>query len=308
MRYAVIDIGTNSVLLLIGEPDTSGKMRVVRDEAQITRLGEHLAATQCIGKKGINRTTAAIKEYIDLCRELCVTSIHLIGTEVFRRAKNTSEVLNTIRDETGCSLTILTSNNEAVYSFQSALPETAGNRENYLVIDIGGGSTEIVLGSIAEIQFITSLAIGAVTLYEQHLHHNPPLSNELLILQKEIKTELNNLPKIPPVSDCIGIGGTVTTLASIHHSLASFDRNAIEGTYLSQDTISQLLSRFITLTSEERAQLPGMERGREDIIIAGTAVITELLAYFLLSRIRVSTRGVRYGYLQNVIQKSRGKK
>jgi exopolyphosphatase/guanosine-5'-triphosphate,3'-diphosphate pyrophosphatase len=302
MRSAVIDIGTNSVLLLIGEITSAGDINVILDEARITRLGEHLKKTHIISQPALERTLIVLREYIKICRDLKVSSIHLIGTEVFRSAENSPKVLSAIRNVTGLTVKILTITEEATYSFHSAVPSSLNKDEQFLVADVGGGSTEIVYGNSMEIQFIRSLPVGSVVLFERYFSHDPPSLEEMNLLQADLKIQLTAVPQTSPISDITGIGGTITTLAAIKHSLTVFDRTRIEGTCLYLEELFDFQKQFTHIPSGERAQIPGMEQRREDIIIAGTAIIIELLEYFHLSRICVCTKGVRYGFLKQIGQ------
>ncbi|KPK92593.1 hypothetical protein AMJ80_06515 [bacterium SM23_31] len=297
MRLAVIDIGTNSVLLIAAVITGKSTVRILRDESRIIRLGEDIYRNNKIGEPALRRTLDTLQEYIKICRDLHIEDISILGTEIFRCAENSSEIRDVIFKQTGFPVEVLSGKEEALYTFRSALPEGAENNKDYIVIDIGGGSTEIIIGSPTGQHFTWSLPLGAVILTAGFLNNDPPELSELSKAQKYITERICRLPPIKQEKSAIGIGGTITTLAAVNLNINEFDAAKIEGKLLSKNSIKFILNRFLKLTAHERLSIPGMEKGREDIIIAGTAVLLEFLNYYMLDSIKVSTKGVRYGYL-----------
>ena len=300
MRRAVIDIGSSSVLLLIATVSDSGKIAVLRDEARITRLG-----TRRISEQASQQTIDVVLEYTKICRELPVEAVDVIGTEVFRSAENAGDIQEKIRKFTGHTVFVISGEEEAAYSFQSALPSDAADEALFIVIDIGGGSTEIMAGSRRAKQFSQSLALGALSLTERHPGHDPPTAKELDAIHCEIRDRIGTLRLGTDIKGtAIGIGGTITTLAAVKLRLAQFDPAKIEGCNLTESEINSVLNQFTTRSAHNRLSLPGMQQGREDIIIAGTAILLGFMNHFGLSIISVSTRGARYGYLLSKIRPS----
>ena len=169
-----------------------------------------------------------------------------------------------------------------------------------MVIDIGGGSTEIITGKTHEQPVAKSLPIGGVVLTEEYIYHDPPLKTEIGAMKWDTAVKIYSLPMIEGECRATGVGGTITTLAAVHHGLTEYTPDVIENTMLSGDDVASILERFSQCTVEERAAIPGMEKGREDIILAGTVILFECMRYYSLKTIRVSTKGVRYGYLMSL--------
>jgi len=308
MRQAVIDIGTNSVLMVIAEVSGTAGLNVLRDEAKITRLGDGIWHNNMISEPALQRTVDTLQEYLRICRDFHVDAVDVIGTEIFRRAWNSPDIQKKIHEQTGLKVKVLSGKEEALCTFRSALPENIGNNKDYIVIDIGGGSTEIIIGSLSGQHFTWSLPLGAVVLTAEYLNNDPPKPSELREAQKYIGERICRLPPMKQKKSAIGIGGTITTLAAINLNLTEFDPVKIESKSLTKNAVKFILNRFSKLSARERLSIPGMEKGREDIIIAGTAVLLEFLNYYMLESIRVSTKGVRYGYLVLSLAKTQSRK
>lgn len=308
MRQAVIDIGTNSVLMVIAEVSGTAGLHVLRDEAKITRLGDGIWYNNMINEPALQRTVDTLQEYLRICRDLHVEAVDVIGTETFRRAGNSPDIQKKIHEQTGLKVKVLSGKEEAFYTFQSALPESDENDKDYIVIDIGGGSTEIIIGSRTGEHFTWSLPLGAVVLTAEYLNNDNPEPSGLIKAQKYIAEMICKLPPMKQEKSAIGIGGTITTLAAINLNITEFDPAKIENKSLTKNAVKFILNRFSKLSAHERLSIPGMEKGREDIIIAGTAILLEFLNYYTLESIRVSTKGVRYGYLLLSLAKTQRRK
>lgn len=277
---------------------------VIKDCAEISRLGEGLNKTSEINATALDRTLTVLDNYVTICRNDKIESIDIIGTEVFRRAANAGSVIESIQEQTGYRLTVLTGEEEAEYSFISALPGLANDDKNYIVIDVGGGSTEIIKRSAGASFDAVSLPLGAVSLTERFITEDPPLPENLVSLRTELRNVLGAVLTPDSSVSLIGIGGTVTTLASVHLKLLSFNWGRIDGTVLSQRDVEKLYIRLTQITAGERLDLPGMEKGREDIITAGTAILFEIMTLLEVKSIQVSARGVRYGRILSEMRKS----
>lgn len=300
-RAGVIDVGTNSVLLLAAEVSETGKMSVIIDEARVSRLGEGLNGRNVINNQAVERTINVLNSYMNKCADNRVEDIHIIGTEVFRRASNTAEVQEKIRGACGIPVDVLPFEKEAKLSYLSALPETIQPGKKYLVIDIGGGSTEIAVGTGTKPEYVKSLPIGGVTLTGLYLDNDPPYLDELTAMNSEIARQFKQLATPEQAADVFGIGGTVTTIAAVHKKLRPFDPVRIEGMPLTRREIDGYYRNFCNMRLAERESLKGMEPGRADIIIAGTAILLGSFDYSGAQSITVSARGVRYGYMMEIL-------
>jgi len=215
-RSAVIDVGTNSVLLLIAENAGQGNANITvhRDESRITRLGEGMGTGGIINRDAIQRTVDTLIEYKAICKKHSVESIFVTGTEIFRQASNAGDVIKRIKKDTDLDLEIISGEEEAEFSFRSVIPDKSGNDDNFVVIDIGGGSTEIIAGTKKGPTFIKSFNIGAVSLYEKYFHHDPPIHPEIITVRSNVHTLLHTIDHRDIIwknSTTVGIGGTVTT-------------------------------------------------------------------------------------------------
>ncbi len=297
MRKAVIDIGTNSVLMLIADIGEDGSYCVVRECARIPRLGEGITTSSVINSSALERTVAVLQDYSALCRDMQVENIGCIGTEVFRRAKNSIDVLDHIQKKSGFSVSILSGEEEAHLTFTSAVPENSPDVGSYIVIDVGGGSTDIIR-SLARLR-VDSVSIpqGAVILTKQYITNDPPLLDECTAMRIAIHESMRQYLTPEPSLSLIGIGGTVTTLAAVYHKMEKFNPETIDETILTADTVEEILNRLTSMTTHERAGLPGMEAGRADIMVGGTVLLLEIMRLLAVSSVQVSTKGVRFGYL-----------
>lgn len=308
LRVAIIDVGTNSVLLLAADITIPGAVSILREEARITRLGEGMGRSRTINPAAIQRTIDTLVEYKELCGEYSVKTINVIGTEVFRHARNANDVIKRIKEDSDLDVEVLSGEEEAEYSFLSAIPDVSGNEEKFVVLDIGGGSTEIIAGNKKIRTFSESLKIGAVSLYERFIHHDPPNNSEIESARREVRNLLRDINRrdiFRANMTVVGIGGTVTTLAAVHLKLNKFDPEKIDGLELSKEDISNLFENLCRMSCDKRLELKGMEKGREDIIVTGTALLIEILEYFELELLRISTKGVRHGYFISKYQTAR---
>ena len=305
MRKAVIDIGTNSVLMLIADIREDGSYCVVRECARIPRLGEAITTSSVINSSALERTVTVLHDYSALCQDLQVEHIGCIGTEVFRRAENSTDVLDRIQKETGLSISILSGEEEAHLSFISAVPKSSSGIGSYMVIDVGGGSTEIIRSLDRSHVDSVSIPQGAVILTERYIHNDPPRLDECAAMRTAIHESMQHYLTPEPSVCLIGIGGTVTTLAAVHHKMEKFNPETIDKTVLTANTVEEILNELISMTTHERARLPGLEAGRADIMVGGTALLLEIMRLLAVSSVQVSTKGVRFGYLLSEIEKIR---
>lgn len=293
-RIAVIDIGTNSTLMLIAEADSSDSVKTVSQYAETTRLGHQLGQTGLIGQTGIQNNLKALRKYQSLAEQHQADTIITIGTQVFRQAGNAIEIIESIQADTGLKVHVLTQKDEALFSFQGAV--SGRNFSECVVMDIGGGSTELTLGR-SEIQDWISLPVGAVVLTEKFLKNDPPQPEEIKKLQSFVSKQISGSwysylsQKIP----LLCVGGTITTLAAIKLHLASYNALRVDGLELTLSDIDRLLEQFVMHPLESRKKLIPFDHKRADIIIAGTLILRTVLMSMPLKTVLVSDRGLRHG-------------
>lgn len=294
MQYAAIDIGTNAVLLLVMTDE--GRLHEVFDASTITRLGEGLLATGNISAAAMERTLAVLERYLRLMSEHGVTDVICFGTAALREAGNSAEFVRLARDRLGLDVRVISDRDEAFYTYLSLRDVAFAVDGQFVAVDIGGGSTEVIRGSREAFKGYVSLPIGTVKLTERFVRHDPPSDTEMESLVRAVREALVGVPR-EACDAVVGVGGTVTTLAAIVLGLPGFDKQRIEGARLSGATISGVIGRLKLLPSKERLHVPGMERGREDILLQGIILMREIMTHFQQDELIVTTKGARHGFI-----------
>ncbi len=304
MILASIDIGTNTALLLIAETTPTHDIRVLHDEARITRLGQGLAHSKNFHPDAQQRLLETLRDYKTTCDRYTVDKIIAVGTAGFRKAQNAKELVETIHQETGISVTIISGEEEAQLSYLSATHDFISLPTNMLALDIGGGSSELI-GAKGGISF----DVGAVVLTETFPPQNPPTTDDVFRFRSAIQKQMPEAAVTPWLQEnntLIGLAGSVTTLAAIHLGLETWDGNKVQGTRLSRTMIDAMIDLFTQTTVLEKSKIPGMVKGREDTILAGTLILERAMALCHVDEVIVSDRGLRYGTLyQATFSKSR---
>ncbi len=297
---AVIDLGTHSALLLIARCRKQDDPEIVEQAVRITRLGAELNESGRISAESLRTTIAVLQEFTDRARRCKVSGIFLIGTEVFRVARNSPQAIGEIERQTGLKLQVLTPQEEAHFAYRGAVGQVAEDQIARLVIDIGGGSTELILGRGGKIEHSHSLPIGAVKLAQKMNGQVTLCSSDRLGLMQYVKLLLQEVPFRDALSrpqETVVTGGTVTTLAAVKLGMTNYDWDRINRTSLTRAEIWDLFFRLNKLDLAGRRQVPGMEARREDVILYGTIILLTLLELARIDAVRVSDRGLRYGYL-----------
>ncbi len=305
MKYASIDIGSNTVLLLLAIRDENGKIKPLIEKAEITRLGEKLDETGSLNPEAMKRTLKVLLKYTDLCHRNQVDRIVCIGTEALRRADNSNLFAQKVQKHCGFDLEIISGSKEAELAYLSAMIDFAETYQNLVVLDIGGGSTELIWqnGISADRLRLQTLSIkmGSVRLTEKFLKQDPPTQDEYAALQAFIEARLNEDLKelTPPASPfhLIGLAGTVTTLAAIDQKLDPYNPEKIQGATLTLSSLENIIEKLKILSFEEKKKILGMEPKRADVLLAGAAILEAILKRLKIKELIVSDRGIRYGAL-----------
>ena len=293
-RLAAIDIGTNSLLMTIAEGSVDNP-RVLADRATVTRLGEGVDATGKLTPEAILRTIEVIKRYAEEARAVGA-QIVAVGTSALRDAENSRVFLDPASSHVGGDIEIIDGKREAELTFRGALSGIAYPGP-VTVVDIGGGSTEIVRGEDNKVIESTSMNIGSVRLTERHLKTDPPTDAEMEALDRNLTAVIEG-STVQPTTPLVGIAGTVTTLAAVARKMVEYDGAEVHGTRLLTEEIREMISGFRSVRSTDRvARFPGLTPGRSDVIIAGAQILLRLAERAKTSQITVSDRGVRWGIL-----------
>lgn len=305
MRVAAIDVGTNTVLLLVAERDASGVLRAVQEEATITRLGEGVDKTRALKPEAVARTEACLVQYASILKRLSAERVAVVGTSAMRDAEGSAVLRERVRELFGVPAETISGDEEAALTFRGALSGLTLPDGEVAVFDIGGGSTEVVVGAVrsgraGETRFLRSFDVGSVRMTERHIENDPPTAEELTRARESVRAALAAVPKPLPGTPVVGIAGTVTTLAAISLRMHPYDGARVHGMRLSSATILKLTFELAALPLAERQKLPGLEPKRADVIVAGAIVVAEVMHALGAGEIIVSDRGVRWGLAERL--------
>lgn len=310
MKIASIDIGTNTVLLLIVEILPDGSWRVLSDIQRIIRLGRNVDASRTIQPGGFDACAAVLSEYGEIIRNARCETTSAFGTSFLRDASNRDAFIEAMFNRTGIRIGVLSGEDEALWTFHGGrlVLDAARRDEPGSVIDIGGGSTEFITGSASSILFKKSLDIGAVRLTERFIHHDPVLPDEASQLREYLRDILaEQLAAMPPCGHLIGVAGTITTIAAMKQELRTYDPDRINGYVLPIDALRSFNRRLASTDLSARRAWPGLQPERADVILAGALILEESLTFLNSPAITVSDHGLRYGLiLRQIDQMKKG--
>ncbi len=281
-RVAAIDCGTNSIRLLVAEPDAEGGLRDVDRRMLIVRLGQGVDATGRFADEALERTFAACEEYAAVLRDLHVQRLRFCATSAARDATNGDVFAEGVHARLGVRPEVVTGDDEAALSYDGATRDLDPRalRPPYLVVDIGGGSTEFVLGDgHGRVRAAESVDIGSVRLTERHLPGDPPAASEVEAASADVDAVLDRL-RVPLVEahTLVGVAGTITTVAAMVLDLPEYDSERIHHARIGVDDVAAARRRLLAMTREERRALPFMHPGRADVIGAGALLLDRVLA------------------------------
>ncbi len=308
-RFAAIDIGTNTILLLIVELADNGTFRILEDHAEITRLGAGVDSTSRIGAMGEERSLQALKQYLASCRRHAVDEIVAVGTSALRDAQNSGDFKERLRRELGLELRVLSGEEEAAYAYLAVRKGLCLRGDNHLIVDVGGGSTELIWGKGSEVYRMTSLDLGSVRHTERFLLSDPVRDGEMDQLACVIDRELEKLEAAWRIEEAVftmvGIAGTFTTLAAVEKGLLRYSHSEVHGSLLSRAEVQRQIELFKSKTIAQRKKIPGLEPMRADVILAGALIIDRVMGLFRVEEVTVSDQGIRYGLVYERLDDSR---
>ncbi len=300
-RFASIDLGTNTFRMLIVEPQAGSLFHVVYTENRMTRLGEGFSERKDITAAALKRSIASLRHFRNLCDEMQVDHVLVFGTSALRQAENRSAFLKEVKQETGFEVEVLSGEEEAYYTLMGVnliFEDQQKINDPMVLIDIGGGSTEFIVSRQNQPEFLLSTDLGAVTLTERFLHTDPPLPEALAELTHEVKKKLLSLSMpLPQEGLFVGTAGTVTSLAAMAMGLSRYDPQKINRFVLEKNIIENQFEIMIQNPLSEWENLPGLEKGRADILIAGILILRSIMDTFGYDKIIVSDYGLREGVL-----------
>jgi exopolyphosphatase/guanosine-5'-triphosphate,3'-diphosphate pyrophosphatase len=289
---AAVDCGTNTIKLLIGDlPDVAVR------ESRLVRLGQGVDATGRLSDEALARTFAAIDEYAELVAAHDVARIRFCATSATRDASNAAEFSEGVLARLGVRPEVLSGAEEAALAFSGAVRDLrVPPAEPVLVVDIGGGSTELILGAAGGPDAADSMDIGSVRLHERHLRSDPPTLDEVAACVRAIDEHLDRCPVDPALAaTVVGVAGTVTTVAAGVLDLPAYSRDAIDQSVLAVDDVHAMVDRLVGMTVVERLALPYMAPGRADVIGAGALILSRVLRRTTVPTLLVSESDILDG-------------
>jgi exopolyphosphatase / guanosine-5'-triphosphate,3'-diphosphate pyrophosphatase len=295
-RVAAIDIGTNSTRLLVADVD-GGRITDIARETRITRLGEGVDERHRLLPVPIARVRNVLSDFRHRTEELDAERTLAIATSAIRDAENGEAFLGEIEWSYGFATRLLSGHDEALLMFRGVTSERAV-QGGTIIVDVGGGSTELVAGEPDGVRWHDSLDIGSVRLTERFLHSDPPLPDELDACARAAKALLSE--RVPDeirqrTTAAIGVAGTITSLAALALGLEEYDRDKVHGSKLSADSLAEQLDRLASVPLAERRKLRPLDPERAPVIIAGAVIVRETLSFFGLDMLEISERDILDG-------------
>lgn len=312
MRAASVDIGTNSVRLLVAELEEAGgrpALRTLVRRMTITRLGQGVDREGRLDPEAEARTLRVLAEYRALIDAEGVQALDAVATSAVRDARNAAHFLERAEEVLDARPRVLSGEEEAFLSFLGATHDLGGPWDSpglVLVVDIGGGSTEFILGREGRVMSARSINVGCVRMAERFLLSDPPHPAQLAVMEEHLRGELALLARewgSPHPDLAVGLAGTVTTLAGIRLGLSEYDGDAIHHTWLDRSGVEEEYRRLASLPLEERKDYMRLERDRADVIVGGCAVLKAVMREFALDRLLVSEKDILDGLVLRIAER-----
>jgi exopolyphosphatase / guanosine-5'-triphosphate,3'-diphosphate pyrophosphatase len=299
-RVAALDCGTNSLRLLIADIDGARLSDVVR-RMEIVRLGEGVDRTGRLSEAALDRTFAVLDSYAEQIRSLGAERVRMVATSATRDAENRSVFVAGVRDRIGVEPDVVSGDGEAALSFEGATRElrgTAAFAAPYLVVDIGGGSTELVLGDDSGPRAARSIDIGCVRMTERHLHDDPPTAAQIKAALADVDAALDEAATTVPIHEArtlVGLAGTVTTVVAIAIGLEAYDPDRIHHSRVPAADVAAVSARLLAASREERAAMPVMHPGRVDVIGGGALILDAVVRHVGIGAVVASEHDILDG-------------
>ncbi|HOX28608.1 MAG TPA: hypothetical protein PLQ76_05575 [bacterium] len=295
-KTAVIDVGTNTVRLAVFEI-AGDAARIILERNEITRIGEGLRGSGVISSEAIGRTAKAVRSFVEESRSIGVEKFLPVGTQALRAARNADEFTATL-STLGLNIEIVQGDEEGRLSYLGVLSGMKERPEKMLVIDIGGGSTELSFGEGGVWNGARSYPVGAVVLKEEFFLHDPPLGSEIDSLESAIEERMDFDRAMSEGSLlCAGVAGTLSTLAMMDLDLPGFIPEKVHGHVLKRNNLNEIADKLLSMDNAKRRAVPGMEPGRADIIHAGAAVARAVADRLKIDSIYISLNDIRQGIM-----------
>ena len=297
-RVAAIDCGTNSIRLLVADVTTGfdgvPALRDVHRETRIVRLGQGVDATGMLAPEALERTRAALADYAAVIRRKGAERIRMVATSATRDARNREDFFGMVRETLGVDAEVISGDEEANLSFVGAVGDLDPEDGPFVVVDVGGGSTELVVGSLEEgkatVKAARSVDVGSVRITERCLHGDPPTPDEVAEAREvagRILDEAFEAVPVDGVNTWVGVAGTITTLSAVAQELPEYDPDAVHLSRISRERLHEVADELLSMSREQRAEYKAIHPGRIDVI-GGGALIVDVLARELYERAGVT--------------------
>jgi exopolyphosphatase/guanosine-5'-triphosphate,3'-diphosphate pyrophosphatase len=300
MRIAAIDLGTNTILLLVCDVGPSGLITDVLHEERIPRIGRDVDKSGMLTDTAVRNAAAIVTEYRSTAEAFGARTIRACATSAVRDARNGKDFVSRVADLSGVPIRILSGDEEALLTYRGAVKTSHSGNTDAAVIDIGGGSTEIIVpaahGGEESLRRV-SLQVGTVRMTERFFKTVPPQREEHSHASKALRAILEtNKLHAPIPRELVGVAGSITTLACLDLRLSTVVKEKVEGYTMNRSTVHAWLERLRWLSPLEVLALSPVAKGREDILLAGLLILNGVMAYYGFERVRTTVRGLRYGF------------
>jgi exopolyphosphatase/guanosine-5'-triphosphate,3'-diphosphate pyrophosphatase len=303
MRLASIDLGSNSLIMTVAD-SSDGQLTPVKEEVKIVRLGQALQIGGRLQSEAKERCFSALHSFAHQMEHLGVDAIIGVGTAALRNASDGQQFVDDIKEQLHIPIQIISGDDEARLTFKAVQRDFSSLGDSLVMIDIGGGSTELVIGDLNSITSQISLDAGTVSFSERFIRNDPPTSAELHSAARAINKMMDIFELQSTAKTAVGVAGTVTSLKAVQLEMDDYDHSKIHGTVLLRHEISQLGQLFTSMSREERMNLKGLPQERADIIPMGVVIIDSIMERLQHQSITISDRGLRWGLLYEWIEKN----
>jgi len=297
VRFAVIDVGTNSVKLHVGERRAGDRWATVVDRAEVTRLGEGLHETGSLQPAPLQRTADAVVGMVEEARRDGAAEIAAVATAGMRLANNSAELVEAVRERCGVGIEVISGEEEARLAYVAATSELDVGRESLVVFDTGGGSTEFTFGRAGRVEERFSVDVGAAQYTERFGLDGVVSHDGVSQARQALASDLAQLDGRERPAALVGLGGALTNLAAVRHSLATYDAEVVHGTVLDRAEIDRQIDLYRSRTAEQRRAIVGLQPARAEVILAGACIVRTVLDKLHCDELTVSDRGLRHGLL-----------
>jgi exopolyphosphatase/guanosine-5'-triphosphate,3'-diphosphate pyrophosphatase len=297
-RFAVVDVGTNSVKFVIGERRKDGEWRTLVDRAEVTRLGEGLDRTGELNEEPVGRTVEAIADMAEEATREAAVSTVAAGTAGLRMAGNSDAFVEAVRERAGIEIEIISGDEEARLAYVAVTSELQLGDGSLVLFDTGGGSSQFTFGHGGEVEERFSVDVGAVRFTERFGLDGVVSAERLAETLNAIAIDLDRLDGRPTPDVLVGIGGAVTNLAAVEHRLENYDPEVVRGTVLDRAEVDRQIELYRVRSADQRREVPGLQPKRAEVILAGACVVRTVLEKLGCDSLTVSDRGLRHGLLR----------